>query len=97
MAWGETFTALQEGTIDGIEMPIAFVLYGNLYEVTKYLSLTNHIYNVVALTVSKRAFDRLPADLREMVVKAGAKQPARSAIKVPRSLLAPERNLLRRV
>ena len=72
MAWGETFTALQQGTIDGIEMPIAFVLSGKFYEVTKYLSLTNHIYNVVALTVSKRAFDRLPADLREMVVKAGA-------------------------
>lgn len=72
MAWGETFTALQQGTIDGIEMPIAFVLSGKFYEVTKFLSLTNHIYNVVALTVSKRAFDRLPPELRDIVVKAGA-------------------------
>jgi tripartite ATP-independent transporter DctP family solute receptor len=72
MAWGETFTALQQGTIDGFEFPVPFVLSLKMYEVTKFLSLTNHIYGVVGLTISKRAFDRLPPDLRDLVVKTGA-------------------------
>lgn len=72
MAWGETFTAVQQGTIDGLEIPIA-VMHGNKFnEVTKYLSLTNHTYSALGLLVSKRSFDKLPEDLKPIVREAGA-------------------------
>lgn len=82
MAWGETFTAVQQGTIDGLEIPLAVIDANRYNEVTKYLSLTNHIYSMNALLIGKRNLDRLPADLRDIVRAAGtaatAKQRAAS-------------------
>ncbi|MBS7810810.1 TRAP transporter substrate-binding protein [Roseococcus pinisoli] len=71
MAWGETFTAVQQGTIDGLEIPLAVIDANRYDEVTKYLSLTNHIYSMIGLLMGKRNLDRLPADLRD-VVRAAA-------------------------
>jgi TRAP-type C4-dicarboxylate transport system substrate-binding protein len=71
MAWGETFTAVQQGTIDGLEIPLAVIDQNKYFEVTKYLSLTNHTYSAIGLVVSKRSFDRLPADLKKAVMEGG--------------------------
>jgi tripartite ATP-independent transporter DctP family solute receptor len=72
MAWGETFTAVQQGTIDGLEIPLAVIDQNKYFEVTKYLSLTNHTYSAIGLVVSKRTYDRLPADLKKVVRESGA-------------------------
>ncbi len=53
------------------------------FEVTKYLSLTNHTYSAIGLVVSKRTFDRLPADLKKAVMDGG-----RAAIKSQRAASA---------
>jgi tripartite ATP-independent transporter DctP family solute receptor len=71
MAWGETFTAVQQGTIDGLEIPIAVIDSSKYNEVTKYLSLTNHTYSMIALLISKKSMDKLPRDLQEVVREAG--------------------------
>ena len=71
MAWGETFTAVQQGTIDGLEIPIAVIDSSKYNEVTKYLSLTNHTYSMIALLMSKKSYDKLPADLKIVVREAG--------------------------
>jgi len=70
MAWGETFTAVQQGTIDGLEIPLAVIEANKYFEVTKYLSLTNHTYSMIGLVMSKRALDRLPPSQREAVLGA---------------------------
>ncbi|MFC7539553.1 TRAP transporter substrate-binding protein [Siccirubricoccus deserti] len=72
MAWGETFTAVQQGAIDGLEIPLGVIDQNKYYEVTKYLSLTGHIYSMNGLLISKRSFGRLPADLKAAVTEAGA-------------------------
>lgn len=71
MAWGETFTAVQQGTIDGLEIPLAVIDANKYYDVTKYLSLTNHTYSMIGLVISKRSFEKLPPDLRAAVQEAG--------------------------
>lgn len=82
MAWGETFTAVQQGAVDGLEIPAAVIDANKYNEVTKYLSLTNHIYSMIGLLASKRSFDRLPADLQTAVRDAAkiatAKQRAQA-------------------
>jgi TRAP-type transport system periplasmic protein len=83
MAWGETFTAVQQGTIDGLEIPLAVIDQNKYFEVTKYLSLTNHTYSAIGLTLSKRTFDRLPADLKQAVMEGGM-----AAIKTQRAASA---------
>jgi TRAP-type transport system periplasmic protein len=72
MAWGETFTAVQQGAIDGLEIPLGIIDQNKLYEVTKYLSLTGHIYSMIGLLIAKRSLDRLPAEVRPAVLEAGA-------------------------
>ena len=76
MAWGETMTAVQQGALDGLEIPLTVIDQNKVYEVTKFLSLTNHTYSMIALLMSKRSFDKLPADLKEVVVKAGTQATA---------------------
>jgi tripartite ATP-independent transporter DctP family solute receptor len=70
MAWGETFTAVQQGTIDGLEIPLAVIEANKYYEVTKFLSLTNHTYSAIGLAISKRTLDKLSPDLRKVVQTA---------------------------
>jgi TRAP-type transport system periplasmic protein len=70
MAWGETFTAVQQGTIDGLEIPLAVIDASKYFEVTKFLSLTNHTYSAIHLLVSKRSFEKLNADQRKAVLEA---------------------------
>ena len=71
MAWAETFTAVQQGAIDGLELPLGIIDQNKLYEVTKYLSLTGHIYSMIGLLISKRSFDRLAPELKAAVTEAG--------------------------
>ena len=71
MAWGETYTAVQQGTVDGLEIPVAVIDAAKYFEVTKFLSLTNHTYSMIGLLMSKRAFDKLTPEQRKAVVEAG--------------------------
>jgi tripartite ATP-independent transporter DctP family solute receptor len=77
MAWGETFTAVQQGTIDGLEIPLAVIEQNKYFEVAKYLSLTNHTYSANLLLISKRLYDRMPADLQKAVTEAGTAATAK--------------------
>ena len=71
MAWGETFTAVQQGAIDGLEIPLAVIDQNKYFEVTKFLSITNHTYSAIPLLMAKRAFDKLPDDLKKVVMESG--------------------------
>lgn len=70
LPWSDAFTAVQQGTIDGLEIPLA-VIYANKFpEVTKYLSLTRHSYNALALLISERTFNKLDKATQENVRQA---------------------------
>jgi TRAP-type transport system periplasmic protein len=68
MAWGEVYTALQQGTIDGQENPIAIVSTSKLFEVQKYLALTGHFYSPALLLMSIKAYNLLPEDTRKIIL-----------------------------
>lgn len=70
MEWSEVFTAVQQGTIDGLEIPLNVIYANNFPDVTQYLSLTQHVYNGPALLVSKQSFDQLDDELQEAVRRA---------------------------
>lgn len=62
--FGEIYTSLQTGVVDGLEQDAPTVLSGKFYEVAKHCMLTQHIFNPVMPVVSKRAFERIPADMK---------------------------------
>ncbi len=44
LAWGEIYSSLQQGLIDGQESALSSMVVERFFEVQKYVSLTNHIY-----------------------------------------------------
>jgi tripartite ATP-independent transporter DctP family solute receptor len=70
MAWGEVFTAVQQGALDGLEIPSAIIDSAKMYEITKYLSLTQHTYSVIHLMVSKKLFDKMSPELQDAMRRA---------------------------
>ncbi len=73
LSFSELFVALQTGTFDGQENPFAQIASAKLNEVQKYLSLTGHVYTPAYVTVSKKHWAELPADIRD-VLEATAKE-----------------------
>jgi len=67
MALSEVFVALQTGVIDGQENPMAQIYSQKFQEVQKYLSLTGHVYTPAYVTVSKKHWAKLPADVRTKI------------------------------
>ena len=65
--FSETYTALAQNTVDGLEIPPPTVLSTKVYEVVKSISLTNHMYNPAPLMMSKAKFDSMPAAERKVI------------------------------
>ena len=55
MALGETYISLQQGVVDAQENPIPTIHVQKFYEVAKNISLTNHIYAPIPLSIGKSA------------------------------------------
>ncbi len=72
MSFGELYSALEQGVVDGAETDHVDLLYERFYEVTQYVSLTEHMYLAAGLVFSQKVLDRLPAEHREVVIRAGA-------------------------
>jgi tripartite ATP-independent transporter DctP family solute receptor len=63
----ELYIAMSQGTVNGYELPFLAVISSKLVEVTKYVALTNHVYNGGAFMASKLRFDSLPPKDREVI------------------------------
>ena len=72
MSFGEVYTSLQQGVIDGAETDHVDLLVENFYEVTKYVSLTGHMYLAAGLVCSNKAMAELPDDIQAKVREAAA-------------------------
>lgn len=64
LSFKEVFQALKTGVFDGQENPFAQIYSAKFNEVQKYLSLTGHVYTPAYVTVGKKKWARLPADVR---------------------------------
>ena len=62
--FNEVYSALQTKVVDGQENPLAIIATAKLYEVQKYCSFTNHMWDGYWLLANRAAWERLPADVR---------------------------------
>jgi tripartite ATP-independent transporter DctP family solute receptor len=72
MNFGEVYSALQQGVIDGQENPLAIITSQRFYEVQKYLSTTGHVFAVYMPVISKPFFDSLSSEHQKLVKEAMA-------------------------
>jgi TRAP-type transport system periplasmic protein len=71
MAFGEVYTSLQTGVIDGYEHDASTTLAQRFFEVAHHMTRTGHIAGVLGLWASTAALERLPADARALLERAG--------------------------
>jgi len=76
MAFGEVYTSLQTGVIDGYEHDASTTLQQRFYEIAGYMARTRHIAGVLGLWASTATLARLPADLRA-ALETAAREAAR--------------------
>jgi TRAP-type transport system periplasmic protein len=70
MPFPEVYTALETGTVDGQENPLATLIASKFYEVQKHTVISNHIYSVWAFLISKKFWDKLSPDEQKILTEA---------------------------
>ena len=81
MASSEIYTAIQQRVIDGAESGIQVIYAKKFYEVAPYINLTRHQFSIAGIVMSKINWDKLPADVQEMV-QIAANEAAMEASKI---------------
>ncbi|MDL2226167.1 TRAP transporter substrate-binding protein [Deltaproteobacteria bacterium OttesenSCG-928-M10] len=69
--YGEVYSALQQGVVDGQENPVANIYGSKFNEVQKYLIMDRHVHDPSPLLVSQKTWDKLTAEQKAMVEQAG--------------------------
>jgi C4-dicarboxylate-binding protein DctP len=78
LPFGDVYTAMRTGVIDGFELPYQATLNMKLEEVIDYMIVDGHLFNQLFLYVSDKWFNALPADHQAAVLKAGEAAQAAS-------------------
>lgn len=71
MSWSETFTALQQGVVDGQDNPYIVNNTMKFYEVQDYLTEVHHQFSLQPLLIGARAFKKMDAEQRDIITRAG--------------------------
>src|SRR6185369_7274743 len=75
LAFGEIYTALQAGVLDGLEHDPPTILASKFFETAKHYALTQHNFSPLAIYFSETTFGRMDAKLRDGFL-AAAQQAA---------------------
>lgn len=70
MAFGELFSAMQQGVVDGQENPWGTIYLQNFHEVQGFATDTGHVYSPFVLMIGQSFWDDLPQDLQAIVMDA---------------------------
>jgi len=73
MSWGEVYTSLQTGVIDGQENPVAIIHANKMSEVQKYLTLSGHFYSPAPLVMNAKKFNKLKPEWQVIVMDSAVK------------------------
>jgi TRAP-type C4-dicarboxylate transport system substrate-binding protein len=76
MAFGEIYTALQAGVLDGLEHDPPTIVASKFYETAKFYSLTQHNFSPLAIYFSEVTFNRMPPATRDTFLDAAKKAAA---------------------
>jgi tripartite ATP-independent transporter DctP family solute receptor len=69
ISFGEVYTALQTKLVEAQENPLSLVETAKFYEVQKYVSMTNHMWDGFWILANRASWGRLPKPIQEVVDK----------------------------
>ena len=68
--YAELYLALQQKTVDGMDLGLPDVISGKHYEVIKYATLTSHVIDFFAASMNKALYDGMTAEEKAMIAQA---------------------------
>ncbi len=72
----ELYTALETGVVDAQDHPIGVTLSFKFFEVQKYLSMTQHAYSPLVLTMNLKKFNKLSVENQKVITDVAAEAVA---------------------
>ena len=81
MAFGEIYTALQAGVLDGLEHDPPTIVASKFYETAKFYSLTQHNFSALGVFCSGLTLSRMEAPLRDQFLTAAAEAAADTRVR----------------
>src|ERR1700744_549589 len=78
LAFGEIYTALQAGVLDGLEHDPPTIVSSKFFETAKFYTLTQHNFSPLSIYFSDATFQRMDPKLREGFLDAAKKAAADS-------------------
>ena len=73
MNWSETYTALQQNTVEGQENPLPAIDAASVQEVQPYCSMWDAIYDCLFFCINQEIYDGLTAEQQAVVDECGQK------------------------
>ena len=73
MNWSETYTALQQNTVEGQENPLPAIDAASVQEVQKYCSMWNANYDCLFFCINEELYGSLTPEQQKVVDEAGKK------------------------
>ena len=67
MSYGEVFTGLQQGTVDGQDQSATIIWAQKWYEAQKYMTIVNINFGTMAFTANESWYNGLPDDIKALV------------------------------
>jgi TRAP-type C4-dicarboxylate transport system substrate-binding protein len=69
ISWGEVYTAMQQKTVDGIDIDLNLAWFNNFPEVNNHVTIVNSLFSPHLVMISKRFLESLTAEQKELVLK----------------------------
>ncbi len=92
LAWGEVYSGLQTGVIDGQMNPIPIISFSNFAEVQKYMTLTDHLFSPYTFIMNRAYYDAL-SDAEKGAVREAAANCVEASRGLSRIIEASDRGL----
>ncbi|MGC3938905.1 DctP family TRAP transporter solute-binding subunit [Roseobacter sp. EG26] len=92
LSWGEVYSGLQTGVIDGQMNPVPIISFANFAEVQQYLTLTNHLFSPYTFMINRAFFEGL-SESEQATIRTAAENCVTASRGLSRIIEASDRGL----
>jgi tripartite ATP-independent transporter DctP family solute receptor len=71
ISWAETIPAVQQGVVDGLDVPVTTIITFKIYEISKYVAISNHYFLPTPLLVNLRTWKEFTPAQQKTILQAG--------------------------
>ena len=92
LSWGEVYSGLQTGVIDGQMNPVPIISFANFAEVQQYMTLTNHLFSPYTFMINREFFEGL-SESEQATLRVAAENCVTASRGLSRIIEASDRGL----